>query len=112
MDWISSASPHSQSEALVTGKCFSKGDPLECPVVSVIEVAFRRPTKRKNDEVGKRWITPLRHEAADAELAPMPLAMSFFVPLPRHGGNSVARHEQRAKGRLSNSREPPYLIPT
>ncbi|PHT56425.1 hypothetical protein CQW23_04911 [Capsicum baccatum] len=58
------------------------------------------------------WITPVRHEAADAESAPMPLAMPCLVPLPRHGGGSVARHEHRAKGRLSNSSEPPYLIPT
>nr|GME06063.1 NADH dehydrogenase [ubiquinone] iron-sulfur protein 2 [Ipomoea batatas] len=54
------------------------------------------------------WITPVRHEAADAESAPMPLAMPCLVP--RHGGGSVARHEHRAKGRLSNSSEPPYLI--
>ncbi|KAK4381858.1 hypothetical protein Sango_2926300 [Sesamum angolense] len=53
------------------------------------------------------WITPVRHEAADAESAPMPLAMPCLVP--RHGGGSVARHEHRAKGRLSNSSEPPYL---
>ncbi|KAK4414721.1 hypothetical protein Salat_2579000 [Sesamum alatum] len=46
------------------------------------------------------WITPVRHEAADAESAPMPLAMPCLVP--RHGGGSVARHEHRAKGRLSN----------
>nr|GLL46821.1 hypothetical protein CFOL_v3_28611 [Ipomoea trifida] len=51
--------------------------------------------------------TPVRHEAADAESAPMPLAMPCLVP--RHGGGSVARHEHRAKGRLSNSSEPPYL---
>ncbi|KAH0751899.1 hypothetical protein KY285_005047 [Solanum tuberosum] len=57
------------------------------------------------------WITPVRHEAADAESAPMPLAMPCLVPLPRHGGGSVARHEHRAKGRL-NSSKPPYLIPT
>nr|GEY49724.1 DNA-dependent RNA polymerase, mitochondrial [Tanacetum cinerariifolium] len=43
------------------------------------------------------WITPVRHEAADAESAPMPLAMPCLVP--RHGGGSVARHEHRAKGR-------------
>ncbi|GAA0156774.1 hypothetical protein LIER_44122 [Lithospermum erythrorhizon] len=42
------------------------------------------------------WITPVRHEAADAESAPMPLAMPCLVP--RHGGGSVARHEHRAKG--------------
>ncbi|PHT51008.1 hypothetical protein CQW23_10755 [Capsicum baccatum] len=58
------------------------------------------------------WITPVRHEAGDAESAPMPLAMPCLVPLPRHGGGFVARHEHRAKGRLSNSSEPPYLIPT
>ncbi|KAF3613180.1 hypothetical protein FXO38_36394 [Capsicum annuum] len=58
------------------------------------------------------WITPVRHEAADAESAPMPLAMPCLVPLSRHGGGSVARHEHWAKGRLSNSSEPPYLIPT
>ncbi|KAI5311506.1 hypothetical protein L3X38_000232 (mitochondrion) [Prunus dulcis] len=56
------------------------------------------------------WITPVRHEAADAESAPMPLAMPCLVP--RHGGDSVARHEHRAKGRLSNSSEPPYLTTT
>ncbi|KAL3534670.1 hypothetical protein ACH5RR_003131 [Cinchona calisaya] len=56
------------------------------------------------------WITPVRHEAADAESAPMPLAMPCLVP--RHGGGSVARHEHRAKGRLSNSSEPPYFITT
>ncbi|KAI3489913.1 hypothetical protein L1887_45944 [Cichorium endivia] len=56
------------------------------------------------------WITPVRHEAADAESAPMPLAMPCLVP--RHGGASVARHEHRAKGRLSNSSEPPYLTTT
>ena len=49
----------------------------------------------------------MRHEAADAESAPMPLAMPCLVP--PHGGGSVARHEHRAKGRLSNSSEPPYL---
>ncbi|CAN7135845.1 unnamed protein product [Brassica rapa subsp. narinosa] len=43
------------------------------------------------------WITPVRHEAADAESAPMPLAMPCLVP--RHGGGSVAGHEHRAKGR-------------
>ncbi|GJX89886.1 DNA-dependent RNA polymerase [Tanacetum coccineum] len=43
------------------------------------------------------WITPVRHEAADAESAPMPLAMPCLVP--RHGGGYVARHEHRAKGR-------------
>ena len=37
----------------------------------------------------------------------MPLAMPCSVP--RQGGDSVARHEHRAKGRLSNSSEPPYL---
>ncbi|KAF3635139.1 hypothetical protein FXO38_24782 [Capsicum annuum] len=42
------------------------------------------------------WITPVRHEAADAESAPMPLAMPCLVPLPRHGGGSVARHEHWA----------------
>ncbi|RAL50949.1 hypothetical protein DM860_005305 [Cuscuta australis] len=41
------------------------------------------------------WITPVRHEAADAESSPMPLAMPCLVP--RHGGGSVARHEHRAK---------------
>ncbi|KAL9409187.1 hypothetical protein AB3S75_047551 [Citrus x aurantiifolia] len=56
------------------------------------------------------WITPVRHEAADAESAPMPLAMPCLVP--RHGGGSVARHKHRAKGRLSNSSEPPYLTTT
>nr|GFA95899.1 hypothetical protein [Tanacetum cinerariifolium] len=55
-------------------------------------------------------ITLVRHEAADAESAPMPLAMPCLVP--RHGGGSVARHEHRAKGRLSNSSEPPYLTTT
>lgn len=39
--------------------------------------------------------------------APMPLAMPCSVP--RQGGGSVARHEHRAKGRLSKSSEPPYL---
>jgi predicted transcriptional regulator with HTH domain len=39
----------------------------------------------------------VRHEAADAESAPMPLAMPCLVP--RHGGGSVAGHEHRAKGR-------------
>ncbi|KAD0475168.1 hypothetical protein E3N88_44205 [Mikania micrantha] len=34
------------------------------------------------------WITPVRHEAADAESAPMPLAMPCLVP--RHGGGSGA----------------------
>ncbi|KAA8521780.1 hypothetical protein F0562_012453 [Nyssa sinensis] len=56
------------------------------------------------------WITPVRHEAADAESTPMPLAMPCLVP--RHSGGSVARHEHRAKGRLSNSSEPPYLTTT
>ncbi|KAL5070728.1 hypothetical protein RYX36_021615 [Vicia faba] len=56
------------------------------------------------------WITPVRHEAADTELAPMPLAMPCLVP--RHSGVPVARHEHRAKGRLSNSNEPPYLTTT
>nr|KAJ0200096.1 hypothetical protein LSAT_V11C600323900 [Lactuca sativa] len=55
------------------------------------------------------WITLVRHEAADAESAPM-RAMPCLVP--RHGGGSVARHEHRAKGRLSNSSEPPYLTTT
>ncbi|KAA0051336.1 hypothetical protein E6C27_scaffold55G00560 [Cucumis melo var. makuwa] len=56
------------------------------------------------------WITPVRHEAADAESAPMPLAMPCLVP--RHGGGSVARHEHRAKGRFFYSSEPPYLTTT
>ncbi|GJZ10873.1 hypothetical protein Tco_0545632 [Tanacetum coccineum] len=43
------------------------------------------------------WITLVRHEAADAESAPMPLAMPCLVPW--HGGGFVARHEHRAKGR-------------
>ncbi|KAK5838508.1 hypothetical protein PVK06_007238 [Gossypium arboreum] len=34
------------------------------------------------------WITPVRHEAADAESAPMPLAMPCLVP--RRGGDSGA----------------------
>ncbi|KAH0650366.1 hypothetical protein KY284_030278 [Solanum tuberosum] len=34
---FTATSRHNQSEALVTGKCFSKGDPLEFPAVSVIE---------------------------------------------------------------------------
>ncbi|WZZ27621.1 hypothetical protein YC2023_011022 [Brassica napus] len=42
------------------------------------------------------WITPVRHEAADAESAPMPLAMPCLVP--QHGGGSIAGHEHRAKG--------------
>ncbi|MCD9644644.1 hypothetical protein HAX54_033032 [Datura stramonium] len=58
------------------------------------------------------WIIPVRHEAADAESAPMPLAMHCLVPLLRHGGGSIACHVHRDKGRLSNSIEPPYLIPT
>lgn len=37
----------------------------------------------------------------------MPLAMPCSVP--PHGGGYVARHEHRAKGRLSNSSFPPYL---
>ncbi|XLR56270.1 hypothetical protein S83_006942 [Arachis hypogaea] len=56
------------------------------------------------------WITPVRHEAAGAESAPMPLAMPCLVP--RHGEGPVARHEHRAKGRLSNSSEPPCLTTT
>ncbi|KAL0288094.1 UNVERIFIED_CONTAM: hypothetical protein Scaly_2743600 [Sesamum calycinum] len=51
------------------------------------------------------WITPVRHEAADAESAPMPLAMPCLVP--RHGGGSVARHEHRAKGRTRSSEGQP-----
>uniref|UniRef100_A0A3Q7EFN4 Uncharacterized protein n=1 Tax=Solanum lycopersicum TaxID=4081 RepID=A0A3Q7EFN4_SOLLC len=58
------------------------------------------------------WITPVWHEAADAESAPMPLAIPWLVPLPRNSRDSIARHEHRAKGRLSNSSESPYLIPT
>ncbi|GAV85173.1 LOW QUALITY PROTEIN: hypothetical protein CFOL_v3_28611, partial [Cephalotus follicularis] len=58
-----------------------------------------------NGEVVELW-----HEAADAESAPMPLAMPCLVP--RYGGGSVARHEHRAQGRLSNSSEPPYLTTT
>lgn len=41
MDWIPSASRYNQSEALITDKRFSKGDPLEFSAVSVIEVVFR-----------------------------------------------------------------------
>ncbi|KAM7249949.1 hypothetical protein ACFE04_019728 [Oxalis oulophora] len=37
------------------------------------------------------WITPVRHEAADAESAPMPLAMPCLVP--RHGGGSGQKGE-------------------
>lgn len=50
----------------------------------------------------------MRHEAADAESAPMPLAMPCLVP--RHGGGSVARHEHRAKGRLSTQANRPTLL--
>ncbi|KAF8364949.1 hypothetical protein HHK36_031388 (mitochondrion) [Tetracentron sinense] len=60
------------------------------------------------------WITPVRHEAADAESAPMPLAMPCLVP--RHGGGSVARHEHRAKGgaveQLKRTALPYYNIGT
>ncbi|KAF3944854.1 hypothetical protein CMV_028715 [Castanea mollissima] len=56
------------------------------------------------------WITPVRHEAADAESAPMPLTMPCLVP--RHGGGSIVRHEHWANGRLSNSSELPYLTTT
>uniref|UniRef100_A0A3Q7J807 NADH-quinone oxidoreductase subunit D domain-containing protein n=1 Tax=Solanum lycopersicum TaxID=4081 RepID=A0A3Q7J807_SOLLC len=44
-------------------------------------------------------ITPVRHEAADAESDHMPLAMPCLVPISRHGRGSVARHEHRAKTR-------------
>ncbi|KAL3518794.1 hypothetical protein ACH5RR_021383 [Cinchona calisaya] len=37
------------------------------------------------------WITPVRHEAADAESAPMSLAMPCLVP--RHGGGSGQKGE-------------------
>ncbi|ERN03332.1 hypothetical protein AMTR_s00003p00240780 [Amborella trichopoda] len=48
------------------------------------------------------------HEAADTELAPMPLAMPYLVS--RHGGDSVVRYEHRGKtggdvGRFRNSSE-------
>ncbi|EEF45748.1 conserved hypothetical protein [Ricinus communis] len=55
-------------------------------------------------------VVELRHEAADVESAPMPLAMPYLVP--RHGGGSVARHQHRAKGRWSNSSKLPYLTTT
>ncbi|WVZ26884.1 hypothetical protein V8G54_000051 (mitochondrion) [Vigna mungo] len=38
------------------------------------------------------WITPVRHEAADADYA-------LLAWSPGHGGGPVARHEHRAKGR-------------
>ncbi|PHT46359.1 NADH dehydrogenase [ubiquinone] iron-sulfur protein 2 [Capsicum baccatum] len=39
------------------------------------------------------WITLVRHEDADAESAPMPLAMPYLVPIPQHGRDSTACHE-------------------
>ena len=56
------------------------------------------------------WVTPVRHEAVDTESTPMPLAMPCLVP--QHGGGSIACHEHRVKGRLSNSSESPYLTTT
>ena len=53
------------------------------------------------------WTTLVRHEAVDAGLAPLSLAMPCLVP--RHGGGSIACHEHRAKGWLSSSSEPPVL---
>ncbi|KAI3666466.1 hypothetical protein L1987_89025 [Smallanthus sonchifolius] len=52
-------------------------------------MVFSRSVLEMNGEVVERaeptyWITPVRHEAADAESAPMPLAMPCLVP--RHGG--------------------------
>uniref|UniRef100_A0A6N2NK57 NADH-quinone oxidoreductase subunit D domain-containing protein n=1 Tax=Salix viminalis TaxID=40686 RepID=A0A6N2NK57_SALVM len=35
------------------------------------------------------WITPVRHEAADAESAPMPLAMPCLVPRHEHAYSSA-----------------------
>ncbi|KAF3644362.1 Ribosomal protein S19, mitochondrial [Capsicum annuum] len=56
--------------------------------------------------------TGVQHEDVDVNSAPILLAMPYLVPLPQHGGGSIARHENRDKGRLSNSSKPPYLIPT
>ncbi|CAH9117719.1 unnamed protein product [Cuscuta epithymum] len=47
-----------------------------------------RSVLEMNGEVVERaephiWITPVRHEAADAESAPMPLAMPCLVPPAR-----------------------------
>ncbi|KAM3325850.1 NADH-ubiquinone oxidoreductase chain 2-like [Capsicum chacoense] len=53
MDWIQSASRHNQSEALVTGKRFSKGDPLEFPAVSVIEVFVALPNERSHYQTAR-----------------------------------------------------------
>ncbi|PHU25491.1 hypothetical protein BC332_03823 [Capsicum chinense] len=50
------------------------------------------------------WITPVQHKATDAESAPMPLAKPYLVPLPQHGGGSVACHEHRIKGRTNRPR--------
>jgi len=49
MDWIQSAKliPFYYVVTLWLPANASKGDPLEFPAVSVIEVAFRHPTKRK-----------------------------------------------------------------
>ncbi|KAL5072126.1 hypothetical protein RYX36_023013 [Vicia faba] len=48
------------------------------------------------------WITPVRHEAADAESAPMPLAMPCLVP--RHGGGPPNRTQQRGTTRPYSQR--------
>ncbi|KAA0051897.1 hypothetical protein E6C27_scaffold60G003490 [Cucumis melo var. makuwa] len=54
------------------------------------------------------WITPVRHEAVDVELAPMSLAMPCLVP--RHDGGSVARHEHGLRGSFSTQANRPILL--
>ncbi|KAH0682618.1 hypothetical protein KY289_020370 [Solanum tuberosum] len=70
MDWIPSASRHNQSEALVIGKRFSKGDPLEFPAVSVIEVRKEKEGDQSDQLKGKfrRFVkTDSRHSVFGAE---------------------------------------------
>ncbi|GJV66828.1 retrovirus-related pol polyprotein from transposon TNT 1-94 [Tanacetum coccineum] len=68
-----------------------KGDPnLLKPVIREYRPNDIGNERRSGGTCGTTyWITPVRHEAADAESAPMPLAMPCLVP--RHGGGSVAR---------------------
>ncbi|KAH0639819.1 hypothetical protein KY285_036405 [Solanum tuberosum] len=68
---------------------------------------YENPTQIGGEYIGDlsllklliREYRPIRLEAADAELAPMPLSMPCLVPFPQHDGVFVARHEHRGQKR-------------